>query len=94
MLQWFQRLMPRQDVFFPAFERHAAVMVKAAVALREKGRRKYTGNDTNGTYGMAAKRKPSDDAQHHDPRSGATQRGGLYPQPQRLGLRARLQSKV
>jgi predicted phosphate transport protein (TIGR00153 family) len=35
MLQWFQRLMPRQDVFFPAFERHSAVMVKAAVALRE-----------------------------------------------------------
>jgi predicted phosphate transport protein (TIGR00153 family) len=27
--------MPRQDAFFPAFERHAAVMVKAAVALRE-----------------------------------------------------------
>jgi predicted phosphate transport protein (TIGR00153 family) len=35
MLQWFQRLMPRQDAFFPAFERHAAVMVKVAVALRE-----------------------------------------------------------
>src|SRR6476659_2290798 len=35
MLQWFQRLMPRQDAFFPAFERHAAVMVKTAVALRE-----------------------------------------------------------
>jgi uncharacterized protein len=35
MLQWFQRLMPRQDAFFRAFERHAAVMVKAAVALRE-----------------------------------------------------------
>jgi predicted phosphate transport protein (TIGR00153 family) len=35
MLQWFQRLMPRQNVFFPAFERHAAVMVKAAVALSE-----------------------------------------------------------
>ena len=35
MLQWFQRLIPRQNVFFPAFERHAAVMVKAAVALRE-----------------------------------------------------------
>jgi predicted phosphate transport protein (TIGR00153 family) len=35
MLQWFQRLMPRQDAFFPAFERHAAVMVKAALALRE-----------------------------------------------------------
>jgi predicted phosphate transport protein (TIGR00153 family) len=35
MLQWFQRLMPRQSAFFPAFERHAAVMVKAAVTLRE-----------------------------------------------------------
>jgi predicted phosphate transport protein (TIGR00153 family) len=35
MLQWFQRLMPRQDAFFPAFERHAVVMVKAAIALRE-----------------------------------------------------------
>ena len=35
MLQWFQRLIPRQDAFFPAFERHAAVMVKTAVALRE-----------------------------------------------------------
>ena len=35
MLQWFQRLIPRQDAFFPAFKRHAAVMVKAAVALRE-----------------------------------------------------------
>ena len=35
MLQWFQRLMPRQNVFFPAFERHAAVMVKAAVVLRQ-----------------------------------------------------------
>jgi predicted phosphate transport protein (TIGR00153 family) len=35
MLQWFQRLMPRQNVFFPAFERHAAVIVKAAIALRE-----------------------------------------------------------
>jgi uncharacterized protein len=34
MLQWFQRLMPRQNVFFPVFERHAAVIVKAAVALR------------------------------------------------------------
>jgi predicted phosphate transport protein (TIGR00153 family) len=34
MLQWFQRLMPRQDVFFPSFERHAAVIVKAAMALR------------------------------------------------------------
>jgi predicted phosphate transport protein (TIGR00153 family) len=35
MLQWFQRLMPRQDTFFPTFERHAAVIVKAAGALRE-----------------------------------------------------------
>jgi predicted phosphate transport protein (TIGR00153 family) len=34
MLQWFQRLMPRQNVFFPSFERHAAVIVKAAIALR------------------------------------------------------------
>ena len=34
MLQWFQRLMPRQSVFFPAFARHAAIIVKAAVALR------------------------------------------------------------
>jgi uncharacterized protein len=34
MLQWFQRLMPRQNVFFPAFERHAGVIVKAAMALR------------------------------------------------------------
>jgi predicted phosphate transport protein (TIGR00153 family) len=34
MLQWFQRLMPRQNVFFPAFERHAAIIVKAAMALR------------------------------------------------------------
>jgi predicted phosphate transport protein (TIGR00153 family) len=35
MLQWFQRLMPRQNAFFPAFERHAAIIVKAAMALRE-----------------------------------------------------------
>jgi predicted phosphate transport protein (TIGR00153 family) len=35
MLQWFQRLLPRQNVFFPAFERHAAVMVKTALALRQ-----------------------------------------------------------
>jgi hypothetical protein len=35
MLQWFQRSMPRQKVFFPLFERHAAVIVTAARALRE-----------------------------------------------------------
>jgi predicted phosphate transport protein (TIGR00153 family) len=34
MLRWFQRLMPRQDVFFPVFERHAVVLLKAAIALR------------------------------------------------------------
>jgi uncharacterized protein len=28
-------IVPRQNVFFPAFERHATVIVKAAVALRE-----------------------------------------------------------
>jgi len=33
MLQWFQRLLPRQDVFFPQFERHAAVMVKMGVPI-------------------------------------------------------------
>jgi hypothetical protein len=28
-------MLSRKDAFFPAFERHATVMVKAAVALRE-----------------------------------------------------------
>jgi predicted phosphate transport protein (TIGR00153 family) len=35
MLQWFQRLMPRQGLFFPLFERHAEVLVAGARALRE-----------------------------------------------------------
>jgi uncharacterized protein len=35
MLQWFQRLMPRQDLFFPLFERHAAVVVAGAETLRK-----------------------------------------------------------
>ncbi len=35
MLQWFQRLMPRQGDFFSLFERHAAVVVSAARALRQ-----------------------------------------------------------
>ena len=35
MLRWFYRLMPRQGMFFPLFERHAAVTVTAARALRE-----------------------------------------------------------
>jgi predicted phosphate transport protein (TIGR00153 family) len=35
MLQWFHRLMPRQGDFFSLFERHAAVTVSAARALRQ-----------------------------------------------------------
>jgi predicted phosphate transport protein (TIGR00153 family) len=35
MLQWFQRLMPRQEKFFPLFERHAEVLVAGARALRD-----------------------------------------------------------
>lgn len=35
MLQWFQRLMPRQELFFPLFERHAEVLVAGARALRD-----------------------------------------------------------
>ncbi len=34
MLQWFQRLMPRQAKFYPLFERHAAVIVATARSLR------------------------------------------------------------
>ena len=34
MLQWFHRLMPRQAKFYPLFERHSAVVVAAARALR------------------------------------------------------------
>ena len=35
MLHWFYKLMPQQGAFFPLFERHAAVIVTAARALRE-----------------------------------------------------------
>src|SRR5687768_16347182 len=35
MLQWFQRLLPRQKAFFPLFEGHAAIIVRAARTLRE-----------------------------------------------------------
>jgi predicted phosphate transport protein (TIGR00153 family) len=35
MLQWFQWFMPRQERFFPLFERHAEVLVEGARALRE-----------------------------------------------------------
>lgn len=34
MLQWFHRLMPRQEMFFPLFERHASVLHEGAEALR------------------------------------------------------------
>jgi predicted phosphate transport protein (TIGR00153 family) len=35
MLHWFQRLMPRQELFFPLFERHADVLLAGARALRD-----------------------------------------------------------
>ena len=35
MLRWFHWLMPRQELFFPLFERHAEVLVAGARALRE-----------------------------------------------------------
>jgi predicted phosphate transport protein (TIGR00153 family) len=44
MLGWFQRLMPREDKFFELFERHAAVIVAGADALRKL-------LDTNGQSG-------------------------------------------
>jgi len=34
MLDWFQRLLPREEKFFPLFERHAACIAAAAQALR------------------------------------------------------------
>ena len=34
MLQWFHRLVPKQAQFYPLFERHAAVVVEGARALR------------------------------------------------------------
>src|SRR5688572_13778254 len=35
MLDWFQRLMPREQLFFPLFERHARVVSAGAAALRQ-----------------------------------------------------------
>ncbi len=35
MLQWFQRLLPQQQMFFPLFERHAELIEGAAIILRE-----------------------------------------------------------
>jgi predicted phosphate transport protein (TIGR00153 family) len=34
MLDWFQRLLPREEKFFPLFERHAAAIASAAESLR------------------------------------------------------------
>jgi predicted phosphate transport protein (TIGR00153 family) len=34
MLEWFQRLMPREHKFFPLFEQHAGTIAAAAQALR------------------------------------------------------------
>jgi predicted phosphate transport protein (TIGR00153 family) len=34
MLDWFRRLMPREDSFFPMFDKHAALLVKGAQSLR------------------------------------------------------------
>jgi uncharacterized protein len=34
MLGWFQRLLPREEKFFPLFDRHAATIAGAAQALR------------------------------------------------------------
>jgi predicted phosphate transport protein (TIGR00153 family) len=34
MLGWFQALMPREDRFFPLFEKHAAIILAGAEALR------------------------------------------------------------
>ena len=34
MLEWFHKLVPKQAQFYPLFERHAAVVVEGARALR------------------------------------------------------------
>ncbi len=34
MLQWFRRLMPQQEMFFPLFQRHAEVVLTGARQLR------------------------------------------------------------
>ncbi len=35
MLDWFHRLMPREEAFFPLFAQHARLITTAAVALRK-----------------------------------------------------------
>jgi predicted phosphate transport protein (TIGR00153 family) len=34
MLNWFRRMLPREDSFFPMFDNHAALLVKGAQSLR------------------------------------------------------------
>ncbi len=34
MLNWFRRLMPREDSFFPMFDKHAGLLVQGAQSLR------------------------------------------------------------
>ena len=34
-MQWFQALMPKEERFFDLFDRHAATLLKGALALRE-----------------------------------------------------------
>lgn len=34
MLGWFHRLMPREELFFPLFNRHAALLTSASTSLR------------------------------------------------------------
>ncbi len=35
MLGWFHRLMPREELFFPLFNRHAALLTSASASLRK-----------------------------------------------------------
>lgn len=35
MLGWFHRLMPREELFFPLFNRHAALLTSASTSLRQ-----------------------------------------------------------
>jgi uncharacterized protein len=58
MLHWFQRLMPRQEMFFPLFERHAEVTLEAAKTLR----RMLDGTDQNsGCRDVLAHEQAADD---------------------------------
>lgn len=35
MLSWFHRFMPREELFFPLFNRHAALLTSASTSLRQ-----------------------------------------------------------